>query len=130
MEYYSNDNDINSSINIGDNCFAYIDLDNTFIIFKSINNILYLIYSSINKSIICYDLNNFKKINEIKNKDKEYITNFRHYFERKSKRDIVMGISWQNNGLKLWNAYNWECILNIKKVNNNGHLLSSCFLTS
>jgi len=36
-------------------------LDNAFIVFNSINQILYLIYSNKSKSIICYDLNENKK---------------------------------------------------------------------
>ena len=38
--------------NIVDDAYCPINLDNTFIIFESIDNILYLIYSNKNKSII------------------------------------------------------------------------------
>ena len=51
---------------IGDS-YVYSNIDNTFAVFNSINNILYLIYSDINRSMISYDLNNKRKINEIKN---------------------------------------------------------------
>ena len=57
--------------------------DNAFSIFKSINNILYLIYSNVEKSIIIYDLINNRKIIEIKNAHKEYITNIKHCFDKK-----------------------------------------------
>ena len=38
--------------------YADYGLDNTFVVFNSFNNILYLVYSTIKKSIICYDLRN------------------------------------------------------------------------
>ena len=60
--------------------YANLRIDNTFSVFNSNNNILYLIYATKNKSIICYNLNKFIKINEIKNAHSEYITNFRHIF--------------------------------------------------
>jgi len=47
----------------------YIENDglvNTFDVFKSINNIFYLIYSNKNKLLICYDLKNQKIVTEIK----------------------------------------------------------------
>ena len=59
-----------------------INLDNTFIVFKSINNIYYLIYYTQEKSIISYNLITYQKINEIKNQD---ATNFRHYLDKKIK---------------------------------------------
>ena len=71
---------------IGDS-YVYSNIDNTFAVFNSINNILYLIYSDINRSMISYDLNNKRKINEIKNIHNEYITNFRHYLDEINKRD-------------------------------------------
>ena len=117
-----------SMSNLINDSYINIRLDNTFSIFKSINNLLYLIYSNRNKSIICYDLIKFQKINEIKNAHSEYITNFRHYFDKQNKRDLVMSISAINNNLKIWNAKNWDCILNINKVNNKGLLYSACFL--
>ena len=50
--------------------------------FKSINtfDILYLIYTNENKSILFFDLINNKKIIEIKNAHNKFITNFRYLF--------------------------------------------------
>ena len=45
----------------------HFQIDNTFIIFRSINDILYLIYSSEQKSIISYNSIEEQIINEIKN---------------------------------------------------------------
>ena len=101
---------------------------NTFSIFKSINDILYLIYSNKNKSIISYDLIQNKKINEIKNAHNEYITNFRYYLDKINLRDLILSISAYDNNIKLWNINNLNCLLHIKKINKNGYLYSACFM--
>ena len=103
-------------------------LDNIFIAFKSINDLLCLVYTNKRKSIICYDLNNLVKIIELKLCHEEYITNLRHYLDDIYKRDLIMSISNEDNNIKIWNLNNWECILNIQNVNNNGHLYSACFM--
>ena len=108
--------------------YAYFNINHSFCAFKSINNILYLIYANKNKSIICYNLNNQKKINEIKNCHNEYITNFRHYLDKMNKRDLIMSISAKDNNIKVWNINNWDCFINITNINKGGFLNSSCFL--
>ena len=100
---------------------------NTFCVFKSIYDIFYLIYTSKNNSIIFYNLLDDKKINEIKNTHKQYITNYRHYLDNYNKRDLIISLSLDDNNLKLWNVNNYECLLNIENVNKNGGLLSACF---
>ena len=35
-----------------------------------------------------------------------------------------------DNNIKLWNINNWECLLNIKNINNKGILNSACFLNN
>ena len=42
--------------------------------------------------MICYDLNNQRKINETKNIHDAYITNFRHYLDEINKRDLVLSL--------------------------------------
>jgi len=106
------------------NCYS---VDNTFSIFKAINNLTYLIYESENVSIMCYNLNNEQLIAEINNAhDQEYITNFSYC--NYNKKDIIMSVSGDNNNIKLWNFSNWECILNLKNINKTGFLEFSCFL--
>ena len=114
--------------NLTKNSYSDYGLDNTFTIFKSINDILYLIYSNKNKSIICFDLFRESIIAELKYCHDENITNFKHYLDEINKRDIIMSISNEDNNIKLWNVNNWECILNIQNVNTYGHLYSACFL--
>ena len=120
--------DIKLVSDVTNNSFTSINIDNTFAIFESINKILYLIYSTINKSIICYDINEQKIIKELNNYHNEYITNFRHYFEEKNKRDLMLSISQIDNNIILWNVDNWECLLNIPHSNDSGLIYSSCFI--
>ena len=102
--------------------------DNTFIIFKSFSDILFLIYSNKNNSIVSFNLIDNKKINEIKNAHSEFITNFRHYLDNYNERDLILSISAKNNNLKVWNFNNYECLYNFEKINKTGYLNSACFL--
>ena len=102
--------------------------DNTFTVFKSIQENIFLVYSTKNKSIICYDIIEQNKIIEIKNSHKNHITNFRHFFDKKNKRDIIMTISCADRNIKLWDSFIWECILDLKDIYNEGFIYSSSFL--
>ena len=114
--------------NITTDSYAHFGLDNTFILVQSISSISYIIYSNKSKSIIAQNIINFQKISEIKNAHEEYITNFRHFFDKKNIRDIIMSISAEDNNIKLWDLKNWNCILDLKKINNFGSLFSACFI--
>ena len=103
--------------------------DNTFTVFTSINKIMYLIYTNENNSIICFDLIDNKKIIEIKKAHYEFIHNFKYFLDYINKRYLLISISSDDNNLKLWNISNFECILNLKKINNIGWLNSACLLT-
>ena len=127
-KYNQNWNEINRCICIAKDSFAKYIKGNTFCVFKSIYDIFYLIYRTKNNSIIFYNLIDNKKINEIKNAHKQDITNFRHNLDNYSKRDLILSLSLIDNNIKLWNVNNYECLLNIEKVNKEGGLLSACFL--
>ena len=81
----NNENNIYISLNseltskMTKDAYTCVTLNNTFAIFKSISNKFHLIFSNINNSIICYDLDNLQIINEIKNSHSKSITNFRHH---------------------------------------------------
>ncbi len=82
-----NDNTINPENihflkNLTIDSYALMGLDNSICIFKSINEILYLIFSDINLSIICFDLKDDKKIIEIRNAHNNDITNYRHCLDK------------------------------------------------
>ena len=113
---------------IKNDTFACTNLDNIFSVFKSINDIFYLIYCNKNNSIISYDIVKQKIITEIKNTHNKNISNLRHYLDKKNKNDLLMSISFRDNNIKIWNVKNWECILDLPQVNNNGFLDSACFL--
>ena len=102
--------------------------DNTFTVFNSINNILYLIYSNYNKSIISYDLNQQILINEIRKAHRKNISNLKHYLDKINNRDLILSISFKDNNLKLWDVKNWNNILNIINVNRIGFLASACLI--
>ena len=101
--------------------------DNTFTVFKSINDIFYLIYTNQYKSILSYNLIDNKKISEIKNAHSEVITNFKHYLDKINKIDIVMSISMLDNNIKLWNINDIKCLLSIKYIYATGNI-SACFI--
>lgn len=113
---------------ITSNSYSEYPFDNSFTIFKSVNDILLIIFASQNKSIILFNLDNNKIINEIKNAHEYYVTNFRYHCDNINKRDLIISISGEDNNLKLWDITNFNCLLNIQKVYNNGYLYSACFL--
>ena len=114
--------------NIIKDSFVKYAFDNTFCTFKSINDIIYLIYSKKNSSIITYNLISQQIINEIKNAHTKYISSLRHCLDRINKIDLIMSISAEDNNIKIWNAFNLSCLLSIINANNTGLILSSCFL--
>ena len=103
IEFLSDPKDLQSSFNLTKDSYATCLFDNSFCIFKSINNILYLIYANDNKSMVSYDLNNMKKVNEVKKPHNDYISYLRHYLDKINKRDLLMTISCYENHLKIWN---------------------------
>ena len=93
------------------------------------DKILYLIYSTKSKSIICYNIVEKKIFKEIENPHEgEYITNYRHCIY--NYKDIIMSISLSNNIIKIWEFPNFSCILTLQRVNLKGNLYSACFLNN
>ena len=125
-ELYSNPKNIIFVNNLVEYAYSKINMDNIFCTFKSINDILYLIYTNYQKSIISYNLTDGQKINEIKNAHKQFIINFRHYLDKKNNLDLIMSMSSDNN-IKLWKTINWECLLNLTNINNVGIIEAACF---
>ena len=108
------------------NFYSY--LDNSFCIFKSINNIFYLIYCNIDGYIIAYDIIDNKIIIEIKIANKEHISCFKHYLDKINERDLIISITDYDSSIKIWNVNNWEIIFNIKHIYEKGCMDSACFL--
>lgn len=108
---------------------------NSFEIFKSVNDIYYLIYcknysgeyENKNISIICYDLIKGKKINEIKNVHDDFVT-FKYILDSKNKRDLILSISYNNN-IRLWDIRDFQCLFHLKyKIKEEGEEIKACFL--
>ena len=129
IEKKFNPNNIQLLNNLTKDSYSDYALDNTFTVFISIDNIIYLVYSNIKKSIIAYNILDNKKINEIKNAHSRDITNFRHFLDIFNKRDLILSISLSNNNLKLWNIATFECLLNLENINKSGSLFSACLLS-
>ncbi len=90
---------------------------NKFLIFNSIYNFSCLIYTNSSCSIICYNINENKKINEIKKAHKYNILDFQHYLDKKNKRDLILSISSWIYDIKLWVINKLECIYIFKQSN-------------
>ena len=102
--------------------------DNSCITFKSIDNILFLIYSNENFSIFCYNLINFQLVNEIKKAHSRFIVNFRHFYDKNNSRDLIVSVSSGDNNIKLWQFNKWLCLCDYRNINRREYLFSACFL--
>ena len=119
---------LNNVYNLVSDSYNIDYLDNTFSLYNSKNNCLYLVYATENKSIKFYSFGGQKVIQEIKNAHEDYITNFRHCFSKKEDKDIIMSISGWINNIKLWDGDNYQCLLNLSNVYTIGYLFSASFL--
>ena len=63
-------------------------IDNTFCVFTSVNNVLYIVYAH-EKSILFHNLLDNKAILEIKEAHKKDIINFRYFFDEYKNRDLI-----------------------------------------
>ena len=106
-----------------------ISQGNSFLVFKSFNDIFYLIYISEKYSIISLNLLTYKIINEIKYPHYNVIISLRYFQDIIKKRDLIISISYGDRSLKLWNINNWECLCSINNIYKEG-LLFPCFLNN
>lgn len=105
-----------------DNSFPY---NYSFSLFKSINNIYYLVYPSNFNSIVIYDLIHNQKINEIKKAHKTFIKYLTHQLDKKNKIDLLL--SFDHTSIKIWNINNLVCIHYFKDFYN---LYSACLINN
>ena len=101
--------------------------NNTSVVFRSVNSLLYLVYTTINNSMICFDLEKFKKISEIKNPKDKKIRAIKHHTDKKNKNDLIMTIYPMDKNIRIWNVKNWECLLFINNAFAESILYSACF---
>ena len=137
-KYNINPNNIQYLKNLRNDLYSHFyeieEYYNSFIIFKSINDILYLIYA-VGYSIYLYDLiDNVIICKLIKAHDK-HIVIFRYCFDKINKRDLILSLS-HKDCIKLWDINKLECLLklqfdNIKTTalfNEYYYYYSICFL--
>ena len=98
--------------------------ENKFIIFKSVDDILYLIYTNSKSSIILYNIEDNKKINEINNAHKYNITDLQHFTDKKNQTDLILSIPCWIYDIKLWDINRLECIYNFKNNDLTDQLFS------
>jgi hypothetical protein len=101
---------------------------NVFIIFKSFDEIYYIIYINESSSIVSYDIFSNVKVCEIKNKFSETISIINHYPDYYSQRDLIMTIQEMQRNLKIWNFSDFSLIYEFKSVYKSGSLTAACFL--
>ena len=99
-----------------------------FIIFRSINDILYLVYVRNtnnyfrkNNSLVCYDVIANQKVNEIKKLYSHDIEELKHIYDIKNNQDLILTLC-EKHVIKLWNIYNWECLF---KLTNKYKIITS-----
>jgi hypothetical protein len=101
------------------------------IVFKSVYDLILVVFIGKNYSIITNNLNDNKKIFEI-TKTNRTLNEIKHFLSKNNKRDLVSSISMHDNNIKVWNFNNLECILNIDfRIGNFFlNLNSVCFLNN
>jgi len=114
--------------NLIEDSYAHFNSYNyTFDVFFSKNHIFYIVYTNDKKSIISYNLNDNKKINEIRKAHKDYIINIKYYSDHIHSKDLILSLSI-DDGIKIWDINNIECLVNIDISNeeNKGYLPYAC----
>ena len=116
---------------IENDCLIACSLDHSIEVFESFNendegiNIVYP-YKNIIK---CFNLKKKEVIKEIDSHTNN-ITGFRHYYDKIENKNLILSISGVDNNLKVWDTEDWNCILDLPKINENGQLYSACFLNA
>ena len=108
--------------------FSSYPADNTSLIVKTIDDLLLIIYAKEDSTIICYNIINNQKVNEVRKAHDKYITNLRYYPDTFNRINLMLSLSTDDNHLKVWNIGNFQCLLDLKKVNESGWINSACFL--
>ena len=124
---------ISTPKNLTYDAFTYYNYANSFLIFNSVvNDRLYLVYTTQDKSIKVYDVLDEVQIFEILDsaEDNKQITNFRHFYDEFNKRDLIISIVGIKNHIKVWDALDWECLANIKDIYREGNIYSTILLNN
>ena len=120
--------DLQPSKEIVNDAYNFDGVINAFCVFQSIDNLLYIVYTTRFNSIISFNISEEKKIKEIKEAHNDKITNFRYCLDNKNKLDLIISISSHNNNIKLWKSIDLILLYNFENINESGSLKSACFL--
>ena len=102
-EYLTNPNQLQLGHYLTDDSYANNVIDNTFVIFNSRENYIYLVYSTEDKNIQCMNINTKKIIKILLNPhNNNYISNLRYIFDKNNNRDLILSVSKEINHIKIW----------------------------
>lgn len=90
IEFKSNPLNIRPLKILIDEAYSYVLTINRICIFKSIYDIIYLVYLKNESTIISYNVIENKRTCEIKEAHDESITSFRYHFDNINKRDLII----------------------------------------
>ena len=100
--------------------------DNKFCIFKSIDDIICILYQNFKYSIILYNYIDNKKIVEIKNSFDFDIYSFKYFFDKINHRDLIAFYSESN--LQVWDMNYLKILIDGINIKKNYEISSTCFL--
>ena len=107
-------------------------VDNTFEVFNSILGQMCLVYAfkleNKYNSIATYNIIDYKTMGVLRNAHREDITNFRHYLDKRNRRDLILSVSATDNNVRMWDINNLEFIITINNINRHGFTKSACIL--
>ena len=128
-EYLTNPNQLQLGHYLTDDSYANKVIDNTFVIFNSRENYIYLVYATEDKNIQCMNVNTKKIIKILLNPhNNNYISNLRYNFDKNNNRDLILSVSKEINHIKIWDINNWNCIVDLKNIYSCGFIRSACIM--
>ena len=108
--------------------FSELGLEIKCLIFTSIDGLNLIIYADENKSIVCYDINNSQKVNEVHQAHEKNITYLNHHSEKRNRVNLMLSLSGIDSNIKVWNVSNFECLYNFTNIFSQGWINCACFL--
>lgn len=107
--------------------FSLTKIDNTFITIDSKENLSYIVYSTKDISINCFDFNKEKIMKSVKNAHKSKVMSFRYNYNKNQNKEYVVSVSFDRN-IKLWDFPDFNCLLSIEKAHRESFIFSLSIL--
>ena len=124
------DNDIpnfKNNINIIDDDLSF-GLESTFTSFRTLSNILILIYTNMDNYLIFYDLEKNCMLKKMDSNHNENVSIICHFNNFEKKTDIIATISPADFNTGIWDVSSFKLISNLTCIYTNGYIASSCFI--